>query len=147
MNKLKQFSKVLEKSEKIDKVELNEITISDSMTTFLTYKFLLMLKTPFKEWDAFKLGIINENGDKIKPPKTKEEKKSLDKLLNLIRKIKKILGKYIPSEKLLSFIVTVYLLKESPNNETYNDLSCKLRNNLTEEESNMLLDILRDRVL
>ena len=144
MNKLKQFSKVLEESVK---VELNEITISDSMTTFLTYKFLLMLKTPFKEWDAFKLGIINEKGDKIKPPKTKEEKKALDKLLNLIRKIKKILGKYIPSDKLLSFIVTVYLLRESPNNTEYNDLSCKLRNNLTEEESNMLLDILRDHVL
>ena len=135
----------MENSKKLKKFsEICEASISDASITYLTYKFLTMIKTPFKKWEAYKLGVIDEKGNKIKEPKTKEEKKSFDKLTNLIRKIKRILGKYIPNEKLLTFIIGVYLLKETYDDATYSDLSYKLRNNLTEEETSMLLDILQE---
>ena len=35
---------------------------------FVTYRFIKLLVTPFKDTDAFKLGIIDENGNRIMPP-------------------------------------------------------------------------------
>ena len=38
---------------------------------FVTYRFIKLLVTPFKDQDAYKLGIIDEKGNRIMPPKTK----------------------------------------------------------------------------
>ena len=35
---------------------------------FVTYRFLRLLTTPFEDTDAFKLGIIDEKGNRIKLP-------------------------------------------------------------------------------
>ena len=32
---------------------------------FVTYRFIKLLVTPFKETEAYKLGIIDENGKRI----------------------------------------------------------------------------------
>ena len=37
---------------------------------FVTYRFLRLLTTPFEDTDAFKLGIIDEKGNRIKLPKS-----------------------------------------------------------------------------
>ena len=37
---------------------------------FVTYRFLKLLTTPFDKQDAYKLGIIDENGNRIKKPKS-----------------------------------------------------------------------------
>ena len=34
--------------------------------TYLAYKFIKMLTQPFKKMDAYKLGIIDKNGKRIK---------------------------------------------------------------------------------
>ncbi len=122
--------------------ELTEISLTKTAITFLTYKFLLLLRKPFIKWEAYEAGLIDKKGDLLKKPKTTEEKKALDKLTNLVRKIKKLLGKYIPNEKLLTFLVTIYLLKETPENLEYNNLSTKLRSYLSDDENNLICDIL-----
>ena len=33
---------------------------------FVTYRFLKLLTTPFEKQDAFKFGIIDKNGNRIK---------------------------------------------------------------------------------
>ena len=33
---------------------------------FLVYQFIRRLATPFADWEAFKLGIIDENGNILK---------------------------------------------------------------------------------
>ena len=38
---------------------------------FVTYRFIKLLVTPFKDTDAYKLGIIDENGNRVIPPKPK----------------------------------------------------------------------------
>ena len=37
---------------------------------FVTYRFLRLLTTPFEDTDAFKLGIIDEKGNRIRKPKS-----------------------------------------------------------------------------
>ena len=38
---------------------------------FVTYRFIKLLVTPFKDTDAYKLGIIDEDGNRVIPPKPK----------------------------------------------------------------------------
>ena len=35
---------------------------------FVTYRFIKLLVTPFEKTDAYRLGIIDENGNRIMPP-------------------------------------------------------------------------------
>ena len=37
---------------------------------FVTYRFLKLLTTPFEKTEAFKLGIIDEKGNRVKKPKS-----------------------------------------------------------------------------
>ena len=37
---------------------------------FVTYRFLKLLTTPFNKTDAFKLGIIDADGNRVKKPKS-----------------------------------------------------------------------------
>jgi hypothetical protein len=102
------------------------------------YMFAIILSRPFEDWDAFKLGIIDIKGNILKKAKTKEEKKSLDAFSNLIRKIKKLLIKYIPDNKLFQFIIAAYLLKA----ESKNELFLHVLDNLSEKEQKTLYNIL-----
>ena len=37
---------------------------------FVTYRFLRLLTTPFEDTDAYKFGIIDEKGNRVKLPKS-----------------------------------------------------------------------------
>ena len=39
---------------------------------FVTYRFLRLLTTPFEDTDAFKLGIIDEKGNRVMQKKVKK---------------------------------------------------------------------------
>ena len=66
---------------------------------FVTYRFLKLLTTPFEKQDAFKLGIIDKNGHRVKKEKstkpavelsTTELKNAYTILHKLVFNIKKI---------------------------------------------------------
>ena len=68
---------------------------------FVTYRFLKLLTTPFNKTDAFKLGIIDADGNRVKKPKstqpaieltTTEQKSAYTILHKLVFNIKKILS-------------------------------------------------------
>ena len=44
---------------------------------FVTYRFIKLLTTPFKKTDAFKLGIIDENGHRVMKQVTRSKKSLL----------------------------------------------------------------------
>jgi hypothetical protein len=116
---------------------LHEASLSDSAMTFLIYKFAILIKKPYNEWDAFDEGIIDKDGEIIKEPSTTSEKKSFGKMEKFILKIKKILLKYIKSPKLLTILVYAYILKaESGPNiailELEEELNIEERNDLVE---------------
>ena len=89
----------------------------------LAYNFIKRLVTPFDETDAFKLGIIDERGKKIKEPKTSEEELSFSAFNRLVFNIKKLIER-LPGgkSKLASYGAALFLIKESANpKEHYTD--------------------------
>ena len=89
---------------------------------FVTYRFIKLLVTPFKNTDAFKLGIIDENGKRELEPgtnkpttlRTTEEKSAYTVLHKLVFNIKKIFAK-VPGlrTKLGSYAAALFLLKDT----------------------------------
>ena len=90
---------------------------------FVTYRFLKLLTTPFEKTDAFKFGIIDANGHRIKKPKstkvaveltTSELKNSYTILHKLIFNIKKLFAK-VPGlrTKVGTYAAALFLLKDT----------------------------------
>ena len=73
-----------------------------------TIRFLKLLTTSFDKSKAFKLGIIDAKGKKLKNPKTSEEKGAYTLFHRLVYNIKKL----IPGGKVGSFASALFLLKE-----------------------------------
>ena len=90
---------------------------------FVTYRFLRLLTTPFEDTDAFKLGIIDEKGNRIMQKKVKlpavelvtsEQKSSYTILHKLIFNIKKLFNK-VPGlrTKVGTYAAALFLLKDT----------------------------------
>ena len=94
---------------------------------FVTYRFIKLLVTPFEKTDAYKLGIIDENGNRIMPPpvagvrqtkptplRTTDEKNAYTILHKLVFNIKKIFAK-VPGlrTKLGTYAAALFLLKDT----------------------------------
>ena len=96
---------------------------------FVTYRFLRILTTPFKDTDAYKLGIIDEKGNRIMLPKpktgvkilkpqvelvTSEQKNSYTILHKLVFNIKKLFAK-VPGlrTKVGTYAASLFLLKDT----------------------------------
>ena len=63
------------------------------------YKFLFYMNSPYKDWEAYKLGIIDENGDLIKRPTNSEEKKAYNYFVKLMISLKKQIEKTLPDQQ------------------------------------------------
>jgi hypothetical protein len=88
---------------------------------FVTYRFLKLLTTPFNKTDAFKLGIIDKDGNRIKEEdgsvevlRTPDEKGAYTILHKLIFNIKKLFGK-VPGlrTKVGTYAAALFLLKDT----------------------------------
>ena len=86
------------------------------VNAFVIYKFIKLLVTPFEKTDAFKLGIIDKDGNYLKKQKdleSKQEKLASNIFTRLVFNIKKLLAK-VPggSSRLGSFATALYLIRE-----------------------------------
>jgi hypothetical protein len=82
---------------------------------FVTYRFIRLLTTPFKESEAFKLGIIDEVGKRTdKKLTTSQEKNAYTVLHKLVFNIKKIFEK-VPGlrTKVGTYAAALFLLKDT----------------------------------
>ena len=90
---------------------------------FVTYRFIKLLTTPFEKTAAFKLGIIDENGNRIKDKTTRkpvvvlntsELKNAYTILHKLVFNIKKIFAK-VPGlrTKVGTYAAALFLLKDT----------------------------------
>ena len=89
---------------------------------FVTYRFIKILVTPFEKQEAYKLGVIDKNGNRILIPGTNKptilntiaEKNSYTVLHKLVFNIKKIFGK-VPGlrTKLGTYAAALFLLKDT----------------------------------
>lgn len=81
--------------------------------TVMVYLIIKKLSTPFSEWDAFKLGIIDDKGKKLKDPKSSQERKSWTVFDRFIANIKKILSKFVGPSRFGAIVTAAYLLRDS----------------------------------
>ena len=90
---------------------------------FVTYRFLRLLTTPFEKTDAYKLGIIDKTGNRIRKPKstqvavelnTTEQQNSYTILHKLVFNIKKLFAK-VPGlrTKTGTYAAALFLLKDT----------------------------------
>ena len=83
-----------------------------------TFRFLRLLTTPFEKTNAYKLGIIDDKGKRIKSVKldTSEKKSAYTPFNRIVYNIKKLLAK-VPggSTKLASYASALFLIKEKYN--------------------------------
>lgn len=106
---------------------------------FISYDLIKRLGTPFEEMDAFKLGIIDKDGNFIKKRQnfTSQEKEQVTRLDTIIINLKKIAGRFLPG-KLGSYAAALYLLRESQFNDMDEDqlmeFQVKLDSNILFEE-------------
>lgn len=86
------------------------------VNAFVIYQFIRLLIKPFDQTDAFKLGIIDKDGNYLKKQgdlKTTEEKKASNIFTRLVWNLKKILNKIpLVRSKLGSFATALYLVRE-----------------------------------
>ena len=74
-------------------IHLHGIDYNKMFNESMKNKFLLStLNKDYKEFEAYKLGIININGDKIKEPVTEQEQAAYSPETKTILKVKKYLG-------------------------------------------------------
>ena len=83
-----------------------------------TFRFIRMLVMDWKDWDAYKEGIIDGDGKRIKSVKldTDEKKSAYTPFVRLAANTKRLLSN-VPggSSKLGSFAAALYLIKEKYN--------------------------------
>lgn len=83
---------------------------------FLVYQFIKRLATPFKEWPAYKEGIIDERGNILIPKKERRLKKQREAFQTfdlLVLKLKKLLEKFPGGQsRLASYAAALWLIKE-----------------------------------
>lgn len=80
-----------------------------------TFRFIRMLTMDWKNWDAYKEGLIDENGERQKKVKldTDAKKSAYTPFIRLCANVKRLVGK-LPGggSKLGSFASALYLIKE-----------------------------------
>lgn len=86
---------------------------------FMVYQFIKRLATPFNEWEAYKLGIIDERGNILKKRKDLnliKERDAFGVFDVMILKLKRLIEK-LPAGKtrLASYAAALYLIREGNN--------------------------------
>lgn len=104
-----------------------------------TFRFLKLLVTPFEKTNAFKLGLIDDKGKKLRKPETTEEKSAYNPFHRIVFNIKKLIAKAPGgSTRIASYASALFLIKEKYN------ISDKNLNRMMNESGIDQLDILAE---
>lgn len=132
----KQEKEILEAIEKAEKENprypLNEGRGFDYLIIFAIAK---KFSTPFNKTQAYKLGIINDKGEIIKPPTTVNERNAFTPLDNIVIRIKRLIPK-----NLWYLLTFAYIFKGFISQRTYKSFyeSCLTEEEMLKEEEKQL---------
>jgi hypothetical protein len=81
--------------------------------TVYAFRFLRLLTTPWTKMGAYKMGLIDANGNILRKPETSEEKSKYNIFHKLVFNIKRMLN-VLPFGKttIASYLAALYLIKE-----------------------------------
>lgn len=95
---------------------LNEGLITLGMDYVYAFRLVKIL---YQDWDktqAFKLGVIDANGTKLKDPETLDEKSSYSPFIRLAFNVKRLIS-HVPGGKFTSLAAAYMLMKESSHED------------------------------
>ena len=115
--------------------------MSQVIDNLIAYRVLSMLVKPFKDTDAYKLGIIDDKGNNLIKSRdfTKQEQKdAYNYLTRLVFNLKKLLNKLPGGEsKTKNLIAALFLIKEAHN---------KRLSQIDESRLSFILDLMEDGI-
>lgn len=81
-----------------------------------TFRFLKLLVTKFENTEAYKLGLIDEKGKRLRKSETAEDKSALTPFHRLVFNVKRLMAKAPGGEsRIASYAAALYLIKEKYN--------------------------------
>lgn len=81
------------------------MSLKTGIDTAYAYKFIRLMQKPFTEWTSYSYGIIDDKGNLIRLPKTKEEKGSYTPFHASIRAMKRLMNK-VPGLSTMAMMAT-----------------------------------------
>ena len=114
------------------------MSFKTSIDLIMAYKFLRKLVTPFNKTDAFKMGLIDDKGVKIRSPETSKERESFTYHDRIVFNLKKLLNKLGGESKIKNYGAALLLLREGEHIVFWPDY--KLQKTLLQEIANMSKD-------
>ncbi len=92
---------------------------------YVAYRFIKGLTLEWKSWDAYKEGVIDDDGKVITEPddRTKKQKKSYGAFDRLIASVKRVFNKVpVVRSRVGSFATALWLMKEDANKKGATDI-------------------------
>ena len=98
-------------------------TLQESLfSSYLAWYSIKLLSRPFSKWKAFDEGIIDENGNVIKQPRTVEEGKAWGMFEKFIANIKRTIIRVVGPSQASAILTTLALFKENSSQVAYDML-------------------------
>ena len=96
--------------------------MSRFVDTVVAYRLLRLLATPIERSDAFKLGIVDKDGEKIKEPLSQQELNAYSLLQRFVFKVQRALTRSPDrnAKRLLTFAAAMAILKEYTEDDEEN---------------------------
>lgn len=86
---------------------------SKAVDLYVIYQIIKRISTPFEDTDAYKLGLIDAKGKKLKKASSREEKDAVTYFDRFVFNIKRVMAKVGLDTKVGSYAAALFLLKES----------------------------------
>ncbi len=93
--------------------------MAQAVDLYVLYRIIKDISTPFKDTDAYKLGLVDEKGKRKKKASSSEEKKAMGYYTRFVFNIKRVLGKVGLDNKIGTAAGALFLLKESQTGKEY----------------------------
>ena len=94
---------------------------SQAVDLYVLYRIIKDIGTPFKDTDAYKLGLIDEKGKRKKKASSSEEKKAIGYYTRFVFNIKRALSKVGLDSKIGTAAGALFLLRESQSEKEYTE--------------------------
>ena len=80
---------------------------------YIIYQIIKRIGTPFEDTDAFKAGLIDAKGKKLRKATSSEDKKALTYFDRFVFNIKRLLSRVGLDSKMSNYAAALFMLKES----------------------------------
>ncbi len=90
--------------------------------TVMVYLIIKKLSKPFPEWEAYKLGLIDADGKKLKTAMSFKERRAWTVFDRFIANLKKIMSKFVGKSRFAAIATAAYMLRDSKTILYTNDL-------------------------